>query len=154
MCRGVRCTVRRAVPVSRMLARARVARRRRRSFFVSFMALLLLAYLHHDLLAGVAHALALVGLRRAVSADHRRDLADLVAVDALHDDLGLARRLYRDALRHREVHRVREAEREVQALALDRRAVADADQFELALEAPGDARDHVREVRARRAGRG
>src|SRR5688572_33106135 len=134
MCRVVRCTVRRAVPVSRMLARARVARRRRRSFFVSFMALLLLAFLHHDLLAGIAHALALVGFRRAVAADHRRDLADLVAVRALHDDLGLARRLDGDALRYREIHRVREAERQVQALALDCRAVADADELELAFE--------------------
>src|SRR5262245_46385591 len=99
MCRGVRCTVRRAAPVSRILARARVARRRRRSFFVSFMALLLLAFLHDDLLAGIAHALALVGLRRAVSADHGGDLADLLAIGALDDDLGLARRLDRDALR-------------------------------------------------------
>src|SRR4029453_6239755 len=127
MCRGVRGTVRRAEPTPRILARARVARRWRRSFFVSFMALLLLAFLHHDLLAGVAHALALVGLRRAVAADHRSDLPDLLAVHALHHDLGLARRLDGDALRHREVHRVREAEGQVEALALDRRAVADAD---------------------------
>src|SRR6187397_206019 len=114
-----------------MLARARVARRRRRSFFVSFMTLLLLAFLHHDLLARIAHALALVGLRRAVAADHRGNLADLLAVHALHHDLGLARRLDGDAFGHREVHRVREAEREVEALALHRRAVADADELEL-----------------------
>src|SRR4030095_4570579 len=137
MCRGVRCTVRRAVPVSRSWARARVARRWRRSFFLSFMALLLLAFLHHDLLAGVAHALALVRLRWAVPTDHGGDLADLLAVHALDHDLGLARRLDGDALRHREVHRVREAEREIEALALYGGAGADAHEAGVALGGPG-----------------
>src|SRR6185503_19681199 len=150
MCCGVRCTVRRAVPISRILARPRVARRRRRSFFVSCaMALLLLAFLHHDFLAGIAHALALVGFRRAVAPDHGRDLADLLAVYALYYDLRLARRLDRDAVRNRELDRVREAEGQVQVLALQGGAVADAYELELALEALGHARDHVREVRAR-----
>ena len=62
------------------------------------------------------------------------------------------RRLDRDAFRNRIVHRVREAERQVQHLALHRGAEADADQLELLLVALGHARDHVREVRARGAG--
>ena len=51
-----------------------------------------------------------------------------------------------------EVHRMREAERQVQGLALHRGAEADAHQLELALVALGDAGDHVGQVRARGAG--
>ena len=48
--------------------------------------------------------------------------------------------------------RVRETERQVQLLALHGGAITDADELELLLEALGDARDHVREVRARGTG--
>src|SRR5262245_19730605 len=88
--------------------------------------LLLLALLQGDLLAGKTDALALVRLRRADRADLGAHLAELLDVDALDDDFGLARRLHRDAVRDREIHGVREAEREVQGLALDRGAVTDA----------------------------
>jgi hypothetical protein len=117
------------------------------------MAFCLLAFLHDDPLAGVTHTLALVGLGRPVAADLGGDLAHFLAVDAFDDDLGLARRLDRDAFRYRVAERVRESQGQIQVLALHRRTVADADQLELALEALGHAGDHIREIRPRRAGR-
>src|SRR5262249_31201298 len=51
--------------------------------------------------------------------------------------------LGRDALGQLEHHRVREAERHVQLLPGDFRAVTDAVDLELALEPVGDALDHV-----------
>ena len=84
-------------------------------------------------LAGVAHALALVRLRRAVGANLRRDLADLLLVDALDDDFGLQRRLDLDAFRHLVHDRVREAQRQIELVARGLRAVTDADQRELLL---------------------
>ena len=59
--------------------------------------LLLLAFLAEDLLVGVFHALALVGLGLAELADLGGDLADLLLVDAGDDDLGRLRRCDRDA---------------------------------------------------------
>ena len=47
-----------------------------------------------------------------------------------------------------------EAERQVQGLALNCRAVAHAHEFKLALEALGDALDHIGEVRTRAASLG
>src|SRR6185436_18753302 len=114
--------------------------------------LLLLALLQGDLLAGEAHALALVGFRRTNRADLGAHLAELLDVDALDRDFRLARALHRDAVRDREIHRVREAEREVQRLALHGGAIADAHELELLLVALGHAFDHVRQVRARGAG--
>src|SRR6185295_14783397 len=93
--------------------------------------LLLLALLQGDLLAGISHALALVRLRRTNGADLRAHLTDLLTVDALDDDFGLARCFHRDAIRNRKIHGVREAEREAQHLALHRGAVADAHELEL-----------------------
>ena len=52
---------------------------------------------------------------------------------------------------NRIIDQMREAERQGQALGLHRGAIADADQLELLLVALGHARDHVRQVRARRA---
>src|SRR5690349_20252350 len=120
---------------------------------VSAEELLLLALLESDLLARVTDALALVRLRRTDGADLRAHLSDLLAVDALDDDFRLARRLHRDAFRDREIHGMREAEREAQHLALHRGAVTDADELELALVALRHARHHVRDVRARGTGR-
>src|SRR4051812_9788168 len=115
--------------------------------------LLLLALLQGDLLTGKTDALALVRLRRTNGANLRAHLTDLLTVDALDDDFGLAGRLHRDAFRNREVHGVGEAEREAQRLALHRGAVTDADELELALVALRHARHHVGQVRARSAGR-
>src|SRR5262249_19343122 len=88
------------------------------------------------------------GLWRTNVADLSGYLADFLQVDALDHDLGLAGGLDRDAFRNGEVHRMREAEREVQYLALHCRAEAYALKLELLLVALGDAQDHVGEVRA------
>src|SRR5690554_548702 len=119
-----------------------------------FPALCLLGFLADDVLAGVLHALALVGLRRSVPADLRGDLADLLLVGAGDQDLGLGRRGDGDAVRDREHHRVRKAQGQVQVLALHRGTVAHAHQLELALEAFGHAADHVVHDRADGAGYG
>src|SRR6185369_12992155 len=92
--------------------------------------LLLLAFLAADLLAGIAHALALVGLRRADPADAGGDLAHRLLVDAADLDLGLLGHGEADALRRLDVHVVREAELHGERIALHRRAVADADQLQ------------------------
>src|SRR5260370_31501711 len=122
MCRGVRCTVRRAPARARMCARALRARRSRRCFLVMIIyhrlrrdfcrgsrtsanpvpvaalragkrASFLLALLESDLLIRVAHALALGGLVRTNAADLGSHPADFLPIDALHPDLGLARSL-------------------------------------------------------------
>src|SRR5438270_13826002 len=78
-----------------------------------------LALLAADGFLGVLHALALVRLGRAQLADFGGDEADLVLVGALHRDaVGLGVVLGRHALRQRVDHRMREAEREGDALAL------------------------------------
>src|SRR5688572_9052826 len=138
MCCGVRCTDKRSTRSSRIFARDLMARCRRWAFLFirnsrSDARSLLLRFLQLDLFARVAHALALVGLRRAEIADVRGDLADLLHVRALDDDLGLAGRLDRDAFGRGVNDRVREAERQVQVLALRLRAVTDTDELELAL---------------------
>src|ERR1700723_4264414 len=100
MCWGVRCTDRRSAASSLIFTRPRRARRNRVSCLVNFMCLLLLRLFQRNLFIGVLHALALVGLRRPEAANLRRGLADALAIDALDDDLGLARRFDRDAVRN------------------------------------------------------
>src|SRR5678815_4683016 len=150
MCCGVRCTDKRIAFSWRILARAGIARRNLCAFL--FMASLLLRFLQLDLLARIPHALALVRLRRTEVADVGGNLADLLHVRALDDDFRLARRFDGDALGRGVDDRVREAERQIQVLALRRRAIADADELELALVALADAVHDVREMRADRAG--
>ena len=89
--------------------------------------------------AGVAHALLLVGIRLAHAADVRRDLADQLPIHAGHGDVRLLVDGDVDPGRDVEDHRVRIAKREMHLLALQLRAVADADDVELLLEAVGDA---------------
>src|SRR5262245_38983515 len=137
MCCGVRCTDKRIARSWRILARAGIARRSLCAFL--FMASRLLRFLQLDLLARIAHALALVRLRGTEFAVVCGDLADLLHVGALDDDFRLARRLDGDALGRRVDDRVRKAERQVQVLALRSRAIADADELELALVALADA---------------
>src|SRR5439155_20486178 len=115
---------------------------------------LLLAFLAPDLFAGVAHALALVGLRRTDLADACGHLADRLLVDAADADLGLPRHDEGDALRRRNVDVVREAELHAEGLALHRGAVADAHQLEHALVALGHPHDHVVHQRARQTPHG
>src|SRR5262249_53571930 len=112
----------------------------------------LLGFLQGDLLAGVTHALALVRLRWTERADLRRHFADALLVGPRDQHFGLRRHGDRDAFRRLEHDRVGKTKRQVQVPALQRRAIADADQLELALIAFGDALDHVRQQRTRRAG--
>src|SRR6185503_9000236 len=95
----VRCTVRRTAPTSRIFRRVWRARRMRARFF-ALMGLLLLGLFQDDDFVAVAHALALVGLRRAVGAHFGGDLADELLVDAADHDLGLRRGHNLDALGH------------------------------------------------------
>src|SRR5690606_7617184 len=93
----------------------------------------LLGFLADDVFAGVLDALALVRLRRAEAADLGGNLAALLPVGAADHGLGLRRGGDGDAFRRRVQHRVREAQRQVQVLALHGGAVTHADQLELAL---------------------
>src|SRR5690606_5494449 len=163
-CWPVRSTDRRGTPSSRMCARVDLARRRRAIFFsmvsglrkLKGLALIehlcLLGFLADDVFAGVLDALALVRLRRTEAADLGCNLADLLLVGAGDHDLGLGRGGDGDAFRGREQHRMREAQRQVQVLALHGGAVTHADQLELALEAFGNALDHVGHDRAQGSG--
>src|SRR3954470_20375917 len=110
-----------------------------------------LAGLLAQLLFGVLDALVLVRVRHAQPADLRGHLADELLVDA--GDLQLLRRLGRegDARRRIDLHRVAEAEAQVQLLALDHGAVAGARDLEITSVPRRHADDHVREQRAGQA---
>jgi hypothetical protein len=102
----------------------------------------------------MAHALALVRLRRPVATDVGGNLTDTVLVRTLDDDFGLAGRFDRNPCRDGVLDRVREAQREVQDLALGLRAITDADQFKLALKTFRHAVYHVGQQCTRRSARG
>src|SRR5690606_20884706 len=104
-----------------------------------------------DVLAGVTHALALVRLGLADLADVRRDLADLLLVDARHRELGGALDGEGDAGRRLDDHGVAEPERELEARTLRHDAVTGTDDLELLLVALGHTRDHVGEQGAGQA---
>src|SRR3954453_7306877 len=108
-----------------------------------------LSYLPRDVLALVADALALVGLRRPLLADDGGDLADLLLGDPLHDHARGLGHLELDALRRLDRHGMRVAERELEVAALELGAIADALDLQGLREAVGDALDHVRHERAR-----
>src|SRR5205085_5670923 len=134
MCFDERNTERRGRPLAerRSEMRTRCLRRAFVTFNCDMTApLLLLAFLAEDEFAGVLHALALVGLRRTVAADFRGHLADALRVAAHDGDLGRLRHRDRDAFRDRIDDVMAVAERELQALALHRGAVADAGDLEL-----------------------
>src|SRR3954462_3628087 len=82
--------------------------------------LLLLAFLAAAILALIAHALALIGLRRTPGTDLGGDLADELLVDARHRNHGGLFGDDGDARRDRIRHVMAEAELQVQHLALDR----------------------------------
>src|SRR3569833_1867038 len=88
MCRPVRCTESRGRPEPAPLSAVRT-RRRRRSNRESLAILLLLPFFAEDILAAIADALALVGLRLAPAADLGGELPDLLLVDAGDLDRGL-----------------------------------------------------------------
>jgi hypothetical protein len=81
--------------------------------------------------------------------EDRRDLADGLAVDAGDGDVRLLVDRDVDPGRDVEHHHVRVAQREHHLLALDLRAVADADDVEVLAEALGDTDDHVVDERPR-----
>src|SRR3954467_14241128 len=96
-----------------------------------------LADLPGDVLALVADALALVGLRRPLLADDGRDLAHLPLGVALDDSAGRPRPPPLDSQRRLDRHGVRVAEGELEVGALELRAVADALDLERLREAVG-----------------
>src|SRR5829696_6945018 len=108
-----------------------------------------LAHLSGHVLALVADALALVGLRRALLADVGGDLADELLVDPLDDDARRLRDLELDPLRRLDRHGVRVAERELEVAAAGLGPVADALDLQRLGVALGDAVDHVEDERAR-----
>ena len=69
----------------------------------------------------------------------------------LHDHARGLRDLELDAVGRGDRHRVRVADGELEVLALQLRAVADALDLQALLVAVGDALDHVRDERAREA---
>src|SRR3974377_1736953 len=109
----------------------------------SHVLLLLLAFLTEDVLVDVFHALALIGLGRAETADLGGDLTHLLLIDTGHDDFGRLRRRDGDALWDRVIDVVREAELQVERLALHGRSETDAVDLQLLLEALGHAGDQI-----------
>src|SRR4051794_10454717 len=99
-------------------------------------------------LALVADTLALVGLRLADLADVGGGLADLLLVDAGHDEAGGRLDGEGDALRGRHVDRVAEPEGELEVGSTGLHAVTGADDLEGLAVALGDAGDHVGDQRA------
>src|SRR5262245_49549749 len=124
----VRCTARRAIFSSAILRRVLRARRRRDSFLSMISPLLLLGFLDDNRFVVITHALALVRFRRTVRTNFGSHLANHLFVDALDDDLGLARSFDLDAGRHVMHHGVREAKGQVQLVALGLGTVTHANQ--------------------------
>src|SRR5579883_414412 len=118
------------------------------------LSLFLLAFLAEDAFVRIFHALALIGLRRPEVADFRGHLADLPLIDAAHHDFGGFRRRDRNAVRDRIDHIVAVAEGKLEVPSLDRGAITDAIDFELALEPLGNAGDEISNQGARSAPHG
>src|SRR5215475_12068095 len=98
MCFEERNTLSRSRPPAAALI-VRLMRALRRSACLVAMAipsLLLLAFLAEDAFVRISHALAFVGLGWPERADLRRDLTDLLLVDAADQDFGRPRRCNRD----------------------------------------------------------
>src|ERR1700731_229385 len=147
MCFDERNTESRSRPLLCLAMRARTRRWRRLNSSLGLLviarSLLLLAFLAANLLAGVFDALALVRLRLAVGADHRRRLPDPLAIGAGDEDRGRLVAGDLDVTRNREDDVVAIAQLQHQVLALDRGAIADALDLQVLGEALGDAGDHV-----------
>lgn len=78
-----------------------------------------------------------------MAADLSGDLTDLLLVDTLDVHVGVVGNLEGDALGSLDDHGVREAQGELEVLALLLHAVTDAGELELLLEALGNANNHV-----------
>src|SRR5262245_645353 len=131
MCFEERCTDSRGFPPASRLISART-RRLRRSVWFSLRSMvrssLLLAFLAEDVLALIAHTLALIGLRRTRRPQLGGELPHLLLVDAGHCDqllLGAAH-FHVQAGRHLVDHVVAEANLQLDILALHGGAEADA----------------------------
>src|ERR1700730_1048063 len=96
-----------------------------------------------DDFALVPHTLGLVRVGLAQLADVRRDLADLLLVDARDHEAGRGLHPEGDALRRGDRDRVRVAERELQVRALRLHPVADPGDLQGLRVARGDPDDHV-----------
>src|SRR5262249_37523768 len=92
-----------------------------------------------------------VGLGRPESPDLRRDLPDLLPVDAADHNLGHLWNSDRDPVRNRVDDVVTEPELDLQVLALQCRAIADAADLQLFLKPLRDALDQIGDERAMRA---
>src|ERR1700745_760850 len=146
MCFDERNTERRARPFAARFSvwRTRRDRRTKPSFEAAIVVvLLLLAFLAEDELARIAHALALVRLRRPEFPDLGRDLADLLLIDARHQDLGGLRTLHLDSLRNGIGDVVAIAKLELEVGALHRGSIADARDLESLGAALGHAGDKI-----------
>src|SRR5438552_2918046 len=110
-----------------------------------------LAGLATDLLARVAHALALVRLRLARGADAGSDLPDQLLVDAQHGQLGRVLDLEADPRRRVDLDRVAVAEVELELAADERGAVAHTGDLERLAVTGRHADDHVVDQRAGQA---
>src|SRR3546814_6796340 len=93
--------------------------------------LLLLAFFAEDLLDAIFDALALIGFGLAPTADFRRDLAELLLVDAADIDCSVVRRLDLDAFGNREIDIVAVTQLQLQILALRVGPIADPGAFEI-----------------------
>src|SRR4051794_38949273 len=102
-----------------------------------------LAGLAPDDLTGVAHALALVGLRLARRADPCGDEADQLLVDAGDGEAGGRLQLERDPLGGIDLDGVAVAQRELQLPADQLRTIPDARDLEALAVPRRHARDHV-----------
>src|SRR5262245_56919538 len=123
MCLEERCTDSLGLPPAPCFSSART-RRLRRSIWFSLRSMvrssLLLAFLAEDVLALVAHALALVGLGRTRRAQLGSELPHLLLVDARHGDqllLGAAH-LHVESGRHLVHHVVAVADLQLDVLSL------------------------------------
>src|SRR5690349_11502839 len=124
MCRDDRKIARRGRSVSPLMRLRTYLRRRRRAWLLSNLCDTVassgaLAGLDVDVLADVAHALALVAVGLAQIADVGGHLAHGALVDAGDRDLVVLVDADGDALRDRELDRVRVAEVQDQLLAAD-----------------------------------
>src|SRR4051794_11458058 len=104
-----------------------------------------------DLLAGVADALALVGLGAADATNARGHLTNKFLVDALHPDAVGPLDGVGDALGRVHAHWVRIANLEDHHTAVLRGAIADAYDLQVLPKAGGHADDHIVQQRAGQA---
>src|SRR6516162_2366782 len=156
MCLEERNTDSRGRPLAPLASerRTRRVRRSNRLSLLSMDASLFLAFLHVNVLAPIANAFTLIGLRRPRGANDRRHLSHLLLVDAGDlDDLLLGTpHLDVDARGDLVDHIVAKSDLQLQGiLALERRAEAHAMDLQRVRVALGHTFDEVGDLRARHA---